>query len=1013
MDVEMKSTLDEALYSRQLYVMGHDAMHRMGDSKVLIINCNGVGAEIAKNLTLAGVKSVGVHDLDVVSDADLASQFFLSEADIGKPRAKIVESKLQELNEYVQVTTHTEDLTPQFLAKFQVIVACCLPLERQVQINDMCRESGVLFIATASNGVFGSVFCDFGAEFTVTDTNGEPPSEGIIASITQDEKGVVNVVEDSRHNLETGDTVAFVDVKGMTELNSLPPTPVHIVDGYTFTITDTRGYQPFGGFGRFRQVKQPTAIQFVPLREALVSPAFAINFSNNERSPLLHLCYRALDQFCRDVGRLPLPGSTEDGSLFIETVRKLNADNSVTLDDKLIRIFAHCATGSICPIAAYIGGIAAQEALKACTGKFMPIRQFYYFDAVESLPSNVLQLPPTEFVPRQDLARYSGQIVVFGNTFQERLLKLKYFLVGSGAIGCEMLKNFAMMGVGCSEEGRVVTTDMDGIEKSNLNRQFLFRPWHLGRPKSLTAAEMSKAMNPNFNVVAHELRVGKETEHVFDDDFFESLDGVCNALDNVEARLYVDQRCVLFQKPLLESGTLGTKGNVQVIVPHLTESYGSSVDPPEKGIPICTLKHFPNKIEHTIQWAREEFEGLFVNQPNDVNQYLTNPAFIQTLSTQTNSRVDTIESIHKNLVTYRPITFAQCVQWARLRFEELFNHSIQQLLYNFPPDTKDKSGILFWSGSKQCPHPIQCDLTDPLHLNFLLSCANLRAFNYGLRGTDDASEIVRALEGFIVPPFQPVKGVRIPVTEAEASVLANNTSAVALSGDDRFNSVIATLPTPSSLAGYRIEPVQFEKDDDTNYHMHFITATSNLRASNYEIPLADLHTTKRIAGKIIPAIATTTALVTGLVALELYKVHLGDKKLEDFKNGFVNLAVPLFAFSDPVAPPKVVTNGKSWTLWDKIIVDQGDVTLEEFINSFQKTHEVEINMISYGRSMLFTSFSPKKLLATRFKLRMSELAQTVSKKPLAAGTKYLTMEVCCTGKDGNDVEMPTVRFRYR
>ena len=65
--------------------------------------------------------------------------------------------------------------------------------------------------------------------------------------------------------------------------------------------------------------------------------------------------------------------------------------------------------------------------------------------------------------------------------------------------------------------------------------------------------------------------------------------------------MYMDRRCVYYRKPLLESGTLGTKGNVQVVIPHLTESYSSSQDPPEKSIPVCTLKNFPYEIEHTIQ----------------------------------------------------------------------------------------------------------------------------------------------------------------------------------------------------------------------------------------------------------------------------------------------------------------------------------------------------------------------------------------------------------------------------
>ena len=136
-------------------------------------------------------------------------------------------------------------------------------------------------------------------------------------------------------------------------------------------------------------------------------------------------------------------------------------------------------------------------------------------------------------------------------------------------------------------------------------------------------------MNPYIQVTSHQNRVGPDTERIYDDDFFQNLDGVANALDNIDARMYMDRRCVYYRKPLLESGTLGTKGNVQVVIPFLTESYSSSQDPPEKSIPICTLKNFPNAIEHTLQWARDEFEGLFKQPAENVNQYLTDSKFVE------------------------------------------------------------------------------------------------------------------------------------------------------------------------------------------------------------------------------------------------------------------------------------------------------------------------------------------------------------------------------------------------
>jgi molybdopterin/thiamine biosynthesis adenylyltransferase len=129
-----------------------------------------------------------------------------------------------------------------------------------------------------------------------------------------------------------------------------------------------------------------------------------------------------------------------------------------------------------------------------------------------------------------------------------------------------------MISLGTGENGKITITDPDHIENSNLNRQFLFREKHISKPKSRTAAASVLLMNPQLKNHIFPLleRISDSTKDIFSNKFFESLTFVANALDNVAARRYVDQRCVENKIPLFESGTLGPKGHVQVIIPYLT-----------------------------------------------------------------------------------------------------------------------------------------------------------------------------------------------------------------------------------------------------------------------------------------------------------------------------------------------------------------------------------------------------------------------------------------------------------
>ncbi|KAL1918648.1 uncharacterized protein VTP21DRAFT_2670 [Calcarisporiella thermophila] len=1006
-DASTSVNIDEGLYSRQLYVLGHDAMKRMGTSSVLIIGLKGLGVEIAKNVVLAGVKSVTLYDPNPVNISDLSTQFYLREEDVGKSRASVSAPHLAELNQYVPVSVWEGELTNDVLAKHKVVVCTDVPLKKQLEINAFCHDNDIYFISADVRGLFGMAFNDFGKAFQVIDTTGEEPLTGMIAAISKDNEGIVTCLDESRHGLEDGDYVTFSEIKGMEELNGCSPKKIKVLGPYTFGIGDTSSLSEYVSGGMFTQVKMPKTIDFDSLQTALKKPQFLVSdFAKFDRPAQLHVGFQALDAFRAKHGRLPRPRNEEDANEVLALTNEINgrSEEKAEIDDKLIKELSYQAAGDLSPMVAVFGGLIAQEVLKACSGKFHPIHQYFYFDALECLP-NSAELTEEDCQPIG--SRYDGQIAVFGRKFQDRIANFKEFLVGAGAIGCEMLKNWAMMGLGTGPQGIVHITDMDTIEKSNLNRQFLFRPGDVGKLKAETASAAIAKMNPNVigKIISHPDRVGPEAENVYDDAFFESLDGVTNALDNLEARKYMDRRCVYYRKPLLESGTLGTKGNTQVVIPFLTESYSSSQDPPEKQIPICTLKNFPNAIEHTIQWARDLFEGMFRQPAENVNLYLVQPNFMETTLSQSGNQKEILTTIRDFLVTAKPLTFDECIVWARLRFEEHFNNNIRQLLFNFPKDAVTSSGTLFWSGPKRAPDAITFDTDNQLHMDFIVAAANLHAFNYGLKGVDDRNYIRGVLQNVIVPEFQPKKGVKIQVQENENVPQES-------ADESELRQIISQIPPASQLAGFRLNPVEFEKDDDTNFHIDFITAASNLRATNYGIQPADRHRTKFIAGKIIPAIATTTALVTGLVCLELYKVIDGKNRLEDYKNGFVNLALPFFGFSEPIAAPKLAYHDTEFTLWDRFDIN-GDPTLKEFLDYFQREHQLEVTMLSCGVSMLYSFFMPKKKLDERMGMPISRLVETVSRKPIPPHVKALVLEMCVNDKDGEDVEVPYVRVKIR
>lgn len=249
------------------------------------------------------------------------------------------------------------------------------------------------------------------------------------------------------------------------------------------------------------------------LKESLKAPEhFITDFAKWDRPAVLHAGFQALSTFVDEHSRLPRPRNHHDAQGFVEMAKQAFAETGGEgePDEKVLTELAYQAQGDLSPMVAVLGGFVAQEVLKACSAKFHPMVQYMYFDSLESLPDEL----PSEDDCQPTGSRYDNQVAVFGKAFQKKIQETRQFLVGSGAIGCEMLKNWSMMGLATSGKGLIHVTDLDTIEKSNLNRQFLFRPKDVGKFKAEAAALAVVDMNPDLKdrIVAHQDRVGQETE---------------------------------------------------------------------------------------------------------------------------------------------------------------------------------------------------------------------------------------------------------------------------------------------------------------------------------------------------------------------------------------------------------------------------------------------------------------------------------------------------------------------
>lgn len=930
--------VDESLYSRQLYVIGGDAMKRMLKSHVLVVGLKNSGIEIVKNLSLAGIKGISMYDPSPVKEEDLSTVYYCSESDINDRIDKSIEYKIKGLNSNVSVKVLEAE--PTDYSVYTAVLVNDQTVDYQIRKNEICRKMNIPFVAVRTKGLFFQIFCDFGDEFVTNDLNGESPYIGTVKAVS--DTGIVTLLEDERHTLEDNDEI-LIRAKKYKITNT---------KAFSFAIEGYTG-EPLAG-ETFEQIKQKKVVQFRSLRSSLEKPLIHSEIKGAET---LHRCFLSYDQF-KDMP-------------FKEILEKFASEYPTEKEDfYLVREFFRQPESSICPVTSIAGGIAAHEILKACSGKFTPLQQFMYYHALESLPPKMYKKEPEKTV--HPPSRYSPIYEIFGDDVV-KIFKSGIFVVGAGAIGCEHLKNISMLGMG--KDGTVALTDMDAIEKSNLNRQFLFREADISHMKSVVAAREASTLNPNPNnpMMAYVSKVGKETETLFNDEFYSKIDIILNGLDNVEARLYIDNRSVYHRVPVIDSGTLGSKGHTQTIIPNLTEHYGSTNDPQERSIPLCTIRNFPYLPVHCVEWGLADFKSTFTEQ------IIETKAYIKEASTEEPS-----ESVSA-LLESRPVSYKDAFYQAVNMFIERFTLGPIRLCESFPSNHITEEGTPFWLPPKKMPSPVYLNWADPLHTLYVKAsyCILCRIFGLEKVPYEEAFEEI----GKSLGPFD--KKIEKEDFTEKKSV-------------DR-----------GGLESIFLEEEEFEKDSEINSHVDYIVGAANIRSEVYGIQKLDGLEVKRIAGRIIPAIATTTAVVSGLAVIESIKyIFWGSESLEQYRNTFVSLALPLVMDSEPISPNKetVILGDKKIeiTAWDT--VEMADEPLSQIMEKIKEMWGVEVHTIMSDLTVLFCSFYNQKKFQENLSKKPSEILYPSG---IPQGIQSMRIDAVVEDAEGNDLPVPFIKILFK
>ena len=1000
---------DFQLYSRQLVCDGITSFKKLMSSTILIYGMRGLGIEVAKNIILKGPEKVSVFDPETATIRDMNSNFYLDEKDIGfKRRDQAVLEKLQFLNENVSVDfidkNKIEDIFEIILNYNIIIITELIPKNIIIKIDRICRENKKYFIYGAVCGLTCFLFNDFGNEHIITEESDVELNKFKIRNIVKNGKnGKVEVfLPDNKSDLYDGCFVKFRDIQGMKELNYENEKFFRKIkcvkeEKNSFYIGDISNYSDYESGGIIEEVNVPISINHQSFEKRLEEPIDLIKkkemkvftlsnkcqiFNVDHKSKraeieLLFLAFKALFEFLDEKKRLPKLNCSKDAKIIVnktktlfEEVKKENNliyKELIEFDENIpinMSLYSSC---QIPCITSFLGGVIAQEIIKT-TGKYVPINQWQIFDFLEYLPNEKLRAIDNNI----SINRYTEQTAIFGEKIINRLQNQKILLAGAGAVGCEMLKNLTLFGIGSKKDIPYITVvDFDKVELSNLNRQFLFLKNSIGKFKVEAAASSVENMNKEVKIFPIPEKFCKEKDKLFNNRFFQEKDIFLISIDTNSGKEYLDRKSIMLNKPMILGAILGPQAKSEIFIPFETASYsdlslkGTSTNI-ENITPSCTIRYFPKRIEDCIDWARNYFNELFIEPIIKLKKLIKDQNYFECLKKGENEK-NNILTILKFVKFINKNNIDSVIENSLKIFLENYTLWEKKVLKEYPLDKKNEDGSDFWDDNKIKPSKIEFSFDDNLCKMFIINYTKILSDILQIKYQSDEffSKLKKKSEKQKLDKY-------IQELENDEEKYEKDYNTLLGEFEELYNNLTENEELQNKIKNYKI--IEFQKDNDELGHIDFILALSNLKAKVYKLPNNDKIKTFKYVGKIVPSTITSTSTIVGFNMLQLIGLIINQiEKKNIIHNYVIDLSTNSFILTskyeliyrkkddfDHVLKKKILPIPKEFCAWDKLEIE-GPKTIRQILEYFNSLYKVDIdNIDSFDLDEIYSKIIIKK-----------------------------------------------------